>query len=82
MTEKIVYAVVVKTRHFLADFFNNLKNMIGMNLNSYELMIEDAIEECLYKLKTKYPEVYDIKISTTQVTNGACEIIIYGKIKE
>ena len=80
--EKTVFAVVVKTRHFLADFFQSIRNMIGMNLTSYERMIEDAVEEALHKLKTKYPNAYDIKISTTQVINGACEIIVYGTIKE
>ncbi len=51
---RVVFAVVVKTKHFLSDIFQN----------------------------KKYPEVYDVKFSTSQVTNGACEIICYGKIKE
>lgn len=79
--EKTVFAVVVKTKHFLADFFQGIKNFIGMNLTAYETMIEDAIEEAFYKLYKKFPNVYNVKIATTQVTNGACEIIVYGKIK-
>lgn len=81
LKEKTVFAVVVKTKHFLADFFQNIKNLIGMNLTAYETMMEDAIEEALYKLYKKFPNVYDVKIATAQVTNGACEIIAYGKIK-
>lgn len=79
--EKVVFAVVVKSKHFLADFTQWIKNAIGMNLTAYETMIEDAVEEALYKLYQKYPKVYDIKITTAQVTNGASEIITYGKIK-
>ena len=79
--ERTVFAVVVKTRHFLADFFQGIKNTIGMNLDAYERMIEDAIEEAMHKLLKKYPKVYDIRLATTQVTNGACEVIVYGKIK-
>ena len=81
MREQLVFAVTVKTRHMLADFFQTIKNAIGMNLTAYETMIEDSIEEAIYKLVKKYPEVYDLKITTTQVSNGACEIIVYGKIK-
>lgn len=79
--EKTVFAVVVKTRHFLADVFQHIKNVLGMNLTSYETMIEDAIEEAMYKLHKKFPDVYEVKLATTQVTNGACEVIVYGKVK-
>ncbi len=80
--EKTVFAVVVKSKHFLADFFQWFKNLIGMNLTAYEEMLEDAVEEAMYKLLTKYPNAYDLKIATSQITVGACEIIVYGKIKE
>ena len=78
---RMVFSVVVKTKHFLSDMFQNLKNMVGMNLTAYEKMIEDALGEAYDKLITKYPEVYDIKFTTSQVSDGACEIICYGKIK-
>jgi len=79
--KKTVFAVVVKTKHFLADFFQWIRNILGMNLVAYEDMIENAIEEALHKLYASFPDVYDVKFTTTQVTNGACEVIIYGKIK-
>ncbi len=81
MKEKIVFAVVVKSRHFLSDTFQGFRNMIGMNLVAYEKMIQEAIEEVLHKLISENPDVYDIKFTTSQVTNGACEIIAYGKVK-
>ncbi len=80
--ERMVFSVVVKTKHFLSDMLQNFKNAVGMNLIAYEKMIEDALGEAYMKLTKKYPGVYDIKFTTSQVTDGACEIICYGKIKE
>ena len=81
MKEKTVFAVSVKTKHFMADFFQWFKNLIGMNLTAYENMIEDAIEESIWKLLKKYPDAYDLKIATSQTAMGASEIIVYGKVK-
>ena len=80
--ERMVFSVVVKTKHFLSDMLQNFKNAVGMNLIAYEKMIEDAMGEAYMKITKKYPEVYDLKFTTSQVTDGACEIICYGKIKE
>ncbi len=80
--ERMVFAVVVKTKHFLSDFLQGFKNAVGMNLTAYEEMIEDALGEVYLKITKKYPGVYDIKFTTTQVTDGACEIIAVGKIME
>ena len=82
MSERMVFAVVVKTKHFLSDFLQGFKNAVGMNLTAYEEMIEDALGECYMKLTKKYPGVYDVKFTTSQVADGACEIICYGKLSE
>lgn len=79
--ERVVFAVVVKTKHFLSDYFQSFKNMVGINLHAYETMIEDALGEAYEKLLKKYPDVYDVKFATSQVSDGAAEIICYGKIK-
>lgn len=79
---RVVFAVIVKTKHLLSDYFQSIKNLVGMNLTAYETMIEDALGEAYMKLTTKYPNVYDIRFTTSQVTDGACEIICYGKIDE
>ena len=80
--ERIVFSVVVKTKHFLSDMLQGFKNAVGMNLTAYEEMIEDALGEAYMKLTKKYPKVYDVRFTTSQVKNGACEIICYGKIDE
>jgi len=81
MNEKTVFAVVVKSRHIIADMFQFIRNALGMNLKSYEEMIAEGIEEALHQLYKKFPDVYDVKITTTQVSTGAAELIVYGKIK-
>ena len=80
--ERMVFVAVVKTKHFLSDILQNFKNAVGMNLVAYEKMIEDAMGESYMKLTKRYPGAYDIKFTTSQVTDGACEIICYGKIME
>ena len=79
--EKIVFEVAVKSKHIFADAFQWARNTLGKNLPAYENMIKQSIEEALNKLYKKYPEVYNIKITTSTVTFGASEIIVYGVIK-
>ena len=81
MKERTVFAVSVKSKHVFADAFQFIKNAIGMNLNAYEDMIAEGIEESLDQLYKKFPDVYNVKITTAQTTNGAAEIIVYGTIK-
>jgi len=81
MKEKVVFAVSVTTRHMFTDWFQGIRNALGMNLKSYEDLISEAIEQALYKLYRCYPDVYDIKIATPIVTTGSAQIIVYGKVK-
>ena len=81
MKEKIVFEVVVKSKHVFSDYFQWARNVLGKNLPAYEDMIKDSIQEALDNLYKKHPDVYDIKITTSTVTMGASEIIVYGKIK-
>ena len=78
--EKFVFAVVVKSKHFLSDMFMWIKNLIGMNLTGYENMLEDCIEEAIQKLYKSFPDVVDVHIGTSMITKGAAEIIVYGKV--
>ncbi len=79
---RVVFAVTVKTKHMLSDYLQGLRDLVGMNLVAYERMIEDALGEAYQKLMDKYPGVYDIKFATSQVKNGAAEVICYGKLDE
>ncbi len=77
--EILVWEVAVKTKPIYRDIFQSARNLLGMNLVAYEAMIDDAFAETYGKLIVKYPDATDIKFTTTQVTNGACEVICYGK---
>ena len=81
MKVKTVFAVSVRSKHVFSDFFQWFRNLLGMNLVAYEQMIEDSVEEALYKLYQSYPDVYDVKITTSMTTMGASEVIVYGKVR-
>ena len=82
MKEKVVFAVKVTTRHMFTDWFQSIRNALGMNLKSYEDLIAEAVEQALQSLYKCYPDVYDVQIATPVVTtNGSAQIIVYGKIK-
>jgi len=81
MKEKIVYSVKITTRHVFGDWFQSFKNLLGMNLKSYEDLVSEAIEQALYDLYKSYPDVYDVKIESPYIVQGTASIIVYGKIK-
>lgn len=81
MKERMVFEVVVKSRHMYADMLQLFRRAMGMNLKGYESMISEAIQEASDKLYEKYPDVYNVRIGTSQVTINASEIIVYGTIK-
>ncbi len=78
--EILVWEVVVKTKPVYRDVFQSVRNLLGMNLIAYEAMIDDAFAETYGKLIKLYPDVRNVKFTTSQVTNGASEVICYGKI--
>ena len=79
--EKVVFAVAVKSKHIFADTIQWARNVLGKNLPAYEELLEETIQQALDKLYDKYPDVYDIQITQCEITQGAAEIIVYGKIK-
>jgi uncharacterized protein YbjQ (UPF0145 family) len=79
---KTVFAVSVKTRHFLSDWFQGIKNAVGMNLTSYEKVLEESIEEALFKLYKQFPDVYDVHVNFANMVYGATQVIVYGKVKD
>jgi len=82
MREKIVFEVAVKSKHIFSDTFQWARNVLGKNLIGYEDLIRETIQLALDRLYAKYPNVYNIQITQTEVATGAAEIIIYGLVKE
>ena len=80
MMEKIVFEVAVKSKHVFADMFSWARNVLGKNLPAYEDLLRETIDLALNRLYQKYPDVYDITITQCEITHGAAEIIVYGKV--
>jgi uncharacterized protein YbjQ (UPF0145 family) len=81
---RVVFVVKVKTRNMYADIFQGLRNMLGMNLTSYEKMIATTIKEALVELYEENPTVdpSSIRIASSNVVAGAgaAEIIVSGVV--
>jgi len=69
----------VVTRNFILDIMASMQNFFGMNLTSYEKMVQKGMEQI-------QEELGDIKLAwyryeITQLTNGAVSITLYGDTK-
>lgn len=65
------------TRNFIMDIIANLQNFFGMNLTSYEKMVDKAIQQIKVELGDKKLKWFRYEI--TQLGNGALSITIYGE---
>lgn len=61
------------------DIVSNLQNFFGMNLTSYEKMVNKAIEQIDSELEGKKLQWYRYEIA--QLGNGALSITLYGEEK-
>ena len=78
--ENITITKVV-SRNFIMDFVARFQNMVGMNLTSYERMVDRGIIEIREELKEKRIELAWYRYEITQLTNGAVSITLYGDKK-
>jgi len=62
------------------DIVAGLQNFFGMNLISYEKMVDKAMEQIQEELKNKKLEWFRYEI--TQLGNGALSITLYGEVKK
>ncbi len=68
------------TRNFIMDIVANMQNMFGMNLTSYEKMVDNAMKQIKEELKDKKLDWFRYEI--TQLGNGALSITMYGEEKD
>jgi len=68
------------TRNFIMDIVANMQNMFGMNLTSYEKMVDNAMKQIKEELKDKELDWFRYEI--TQLGNGALSITMYGEEKD
>lgn len=67
------------TRNFIMDIIANLQNFFGMNLVSYEKMVDKAMEQIQDEIKDK--DLLWFRYEITQLGNGALSITLYGELK-
>jgi len=71
----------VVTRNIIMDFVSNIQNILGMNLKSYEDMIDKGIKEIEDELEEKKIKLKWFRYEMNQLTNGAMAIMLYGEKK-
>jgi hypothetical protein len=67
------------TRNFILDIVADMQNFFGMNLTSYEKMVDKAMSQIKEELKFKNPEWFRYEI--TELGSGALSITMYGEEK-
>jgi uncharacterized protein YbjQ (UPF0145 family) len=77
----------VKTRSASTDISASIKKIRGGKINSYKQLMSDtrmSAMEDLYlnaiKNFEKFDAICNIKFSTTEISNGSSEIIVYGTV--
>ena len=68
------------TRNFVMDIVSNMQNFFGMNLTSYERMVDKAMNQIKEELGEKKLNWFRYEI--TQLGNGALSITLYGELEE
>lgn len=68
------------TRNFIMDIVAGLQNTFGMNLTSYEKMVDKAMKQIQEEIKDKQMDWFRYEI--TQLGNGALSITFYGEVIE
>ena len=71
----------VVTRNIIMDIVANIQNILGMNLKSYEDMINKGIKEIEEELEEKKIKLKWYRYEMNQLTNGAMAIMLYGEEK-
>jgi len=71
----------VMTRNFIMDLVASMQNFLGMNLTSYEKMVQKGMQQIKDELEEKKINLNWYRYEITQLTNGAVSITLYGDEK-
>lgn len=80
----LVHATIVVSKSVVGDFIANMKNWsVGGELPGYASMIDQAVHKAQWHLKKQAlgmnaDAVIGFRICSTEVSEGAAEIIAYG----
>lgn len=79
--DKMITINKVVTKNFVEDFIAKIQNIAGVNLTSYEKMVKKGIAQIKEELEKDAIELDWFRYETTQLTNGALSILLYGERK-
>ncbi len=71
----------VVTRNFVMDIVAGLQNLFGLNLTSYEKMIEKGHQQIEEEVKRRKLKLKWYRMEISQLTNGAMVMMLYGDEK-
>lgn len=77
---RLVWVIRVVSKNFVTDFGMSLKNIVGGRLKSYEYMVDTGVSEAYAELIKKWGVVENVRIETSQLTNGSVQVIVYGSV--
>jgi uncharacterized protein YbjQ (UPF0145 family) len=78
--QKIVFVSKVNSRNFVDDFRADLKNIIGGRLKTYEICVNEALNQAIEELYNKYPLVANVKIQISEFSNKSILVVVYGDV--
>lgn len=73
----------VRARNIGSDLFAGLKNIVGGEISEYTKLLADAREQALQRMledakRLNADAVVNVRFTTSQVMQGAAEIMAYG----
>ena len=75
-----IYINKTVSRNFVMDIVAGIQNTFGMNLTTYEKMVDKAMEQIKEELGDR--ELLWFRYEITQLTSGALSVTLYGECKE
>jgi uncharacterized protein YbjQ (UPF0145 family) len=72
----------VVARNFILDIVASIQNFLGLNLTSYEKMVKKATNQIEQELTKQKIVLEWYRYETTQLTNGAVMIMLYGQTQQ
>lgn len=79
----IVRGSTVRARNIGRDMFAGLKNLVGGEISEYTQLLAEAREQALKRMlmdaqRLGAHAVVNVRFNTSQVTQGAAEMLAYG----
>ena len=73
----------IRARHLGSDIGASLKNLVGGEIKGYVKVMTEAREEAISRMLAEAEAldadaIVEVRFTTSQIMNGAAEILVYG----